>query len=258
VVDVNTNPSVTRWCQALGAQIEVVRDPDENGGYQKARVARVKEMMQQYPEAVWPNQYDNEDNPAFHSATTGEEIASLAPEVVVGSISTGGHLCGVSRKVKERKPGTIVLACDVEGSAVFGGPFHSYLVNGSGLSWRSRNTDLSVLDKVCILSDQEAISACRLMAKESGLLVGGSSGLVLCGSIAWLKQSSVKSVLAIIPDSGVNYLEQIYNDDWLAQKGVTLLDRDELNKRLRTKHIFDIEEYCSEWHSMSMGRATGT
>src|SRR6478672_8477742 len=50
VVDVNTNPSVTRWCQALGAQIEVVRDPDENGGYQKARVARVKEMMQQYPE----------------------------------------------------------------------------------------------------------------------------------------------------------------------------------------------------------------
>ena len=257
VVDVKTSPSVIRWCQAFGAQIEVVREPDENGGYQKARVARVQEMLQQYPEAVWPNQYDNEDNPNFHSATTGEEVAGLEPDVVVGSVSTGGHLCGVSRKVKEKKPGTIVLACDVEGSAVFGGNFHSYLVSGSGLSWRSKNTDLSVLDKVCILSDQEAISACRLLARETGLLVGGSSGLVLCGSLALLKQSSAKSVLAIIPDSGANYLEQIYNDEWLAQKGITLLDRNELNERLQSKRIFDIEDYCSEQLSMSMSHAAG-
>jgi len=148
--------------------------------------------------------------------------------------------------VKEKRPGTTVIACDVEGSAVFGGTFHSYLVNGSGLSWRSRNTDISVLDKICILSDQEAISACRLLAKESGLLVGGSSGLVLCGSIAWLKQTPAKSVVAIIPDSGANYLDQIYNDEWLVEKGITLLDHKELDEHLSTKRIFDVEEYCSE------------
>ena len=251
VVDVKTSPSVIHWCQAFGAQIELVRDPDEDGGYQKARVARVKKMLQKYPDAVWPNQYDNEDNPAFHSATMGEEVADLEPDVVVGSVSTGGHLCGVSRKVKQRKPGTVMLACDVEGSAVFGNTFHSYLVSGSGLSWRSKNTDISMLDKLCICSDQEAISACHLLAKETGLLVGGSSGLVLCGSLAWLRQSSDESVLAIIPDSGANYLEQIYSGEWLAQKGVTLLNRNELSERLQTKPIFDIKEYCSQPLSMS-------
>jgi hypothetical protein len=96
------------------------------------------------------------------------------------------------------------------------------------------------------LSDQEAISTCRLLAKESGLLVGGSSGLVLCGSIAWLKQTPVRSVVAIIPDSGANYLDQIYNDEWLAEKGITLLDHNELDEHLQTKQIFDVEAYCSE------------
>jgi len=246
VVDTKTSPLVIRWCEAHGAQIEMVHDADENGGYQKTRVARVKKLLEQYPNAVWLNQYDNEDNPNFHYSTTGEEVVALMTDTVAGSVSTGGHLCGISRKVREKRPGTTVLACDVEGSSVFGGVFHSYLVNGSGLSWRSRNTDLSVLDKICILTDQEAISICRLLAKESGLLVGGSSGLVVCGSLAWLKQSSATSVVAIIPDTGANYLEQIYNDDWLAEKGVTLLGRHELDEHLKIKRIFDVEEYCAE------------
>jgi 2,3-diaminopropionate biosynthesis protein SbnA len=246
VIDEKTSASVIRWCEAYGAEMEMVRETDENGGYQKTRVARVKELLKKYPNAIWPNQYDNQDNPAFHYLTTGEEVAELGVDVVIGSVSTGGHLCGISRKVKEKKPETTVIACDVEGSAVFGGVFNSYLVNGSGLSWRSRNTDLSVLDKVCIFSDQEAISACRLVARESGLLLGGSSGLVLCGSVAWLQQTSSQSVVAIIPDTGANYLEQIYNDEWLAEKGVTLLTPRQLGERLKTRPIRNIEEYSSK------------
>ena len=172
-------------------------------------------------------------------------MAELETDAVVGSVSTGGHLCGISRRVKERRPRPTVIACDVEGSTVFGGPFHSYLVNGSGLSWRSKNTDLSLLDKVCILTDQEAISICRLLAKENGLLLGGSAGLVVCGAIAWLRQSSAKSLVAIVPDSGANYLEQIYNDNWLAEKGVSLLDRKELNEHLKTKPVLDVAEFCA-------------
>ena len=250
VVDAKTSPAVIRWCEAYGAQIEMVRETDENGGYQKTRVARVKKLLEEYPGAIWPNQYDSEDNPAFHCSTTGEEIAALIAAVridaVVGSVSTGGHLCGISRKVREKWPGTTVIACDVQGSAVFGGPFHSYLVNGVGLSWRSRNTDLEVLDKVCISSDQEAISACRLLARESGLLVGGSGGLVICGSLAWLKQYSARSVVAIMPDTGANYLEHIYNDAWLEEKGISLLSRDELDKRLKVKRILDTANLSDE------------
>jgi 2,3-diaminopropionate biosynthesis protein SbnA len=258
VVDAKTSPSVMRWCEAFGAQMEMVTETDEEGGYQKTRVARVQKLLDQYPGAVWPNQYDNEDNPAFHYATTGEEIAVLKMDAVVGSVSTGGHLCGISRRVKEKRPGTTVIACDVEGSAVFGGVFRSYLVNGSGLSWRSRNTDLSVLDKICISSDQEAFSACRLLAKDNGLLVGGSGGLVICGALAWLKQSSAQSAVAIIPDAGANYLEQIYNDEWLAEKRITVLSREELDKRLETKNVFDAESLTAEEPAISSSHAVAS
>lgn len=244
VVDVKTSLSVIRLCEAYGAKIEMVRETDSNGGYQKTRVERVKKLLADIPGAVWLNQYDNGDNPDFHYSTTGEEVASFPTDVVVGSVSTGGHLSGISCKVKERRSETVVIACDVEGSAVFGGPFHPYLVNGSGLSWRSRNTDLSVLDKICILSDQEAISVCHLLAKENGLLVGGSAGLVVCGAVAYLKQSSARSALAIIPDSGANYLDQIYNDEWLAEKNVTLLGRGELDQHLSVKPVVDVDVYC--------------
>ena len=241
VIDAKTSSSVIRWCEAYGARMEMVLEADENGGYQKTRVARVQKLLQEYPEAVWLNQYDNSDNPDFHYSTTGEEVASLQADAVVGSVSTGGHLCGIARKVKEKRPATVILACDVEGSAVFGGSFHSYLINGAGLSWRSRNTDLSVLDKVCIVSDQEAISACRIFAKESGVLMGGSGGLVVCGALAWLKQSHARSAVAVIPDTGVNYMQQIYNHDWLAEKSIKLLNHNELDCRMSAKRIVDTQ-----------------
>jgi 2,3-diaminopropionate biosynthesis protein SbnA len=244
VIDAKTSPSVIKWCEAYGAKLEMVRETDENGGYQKTRVTRVKKLLEDYPGAIWPNQYDNRDNPDFHYSTTGEEVAALEVDAVAGSVSTGGHLCGISRKVKEKRPGTTVVACDVEGSAVFGGVSHPYLVSGSGLSWRSKNTDLSVLDKLCILSDEEAISICHLLAKEHGLLFGGSSGLVVFGSLAWLKQSSMQSALAIIPDSGASYLDQIYSREWLTDHGIKILGRSELAERLRVRRVIDVE-HCS-------------
>lgn len=246
VIDAKTSPSVIRWCEAYGAQLEMVCETDENGGYQKTRVARVQKLLKIYPGAVWLNQYDNADNPAFHYSTTGEEVASLQVDAVVGSVSTGGHLCGVARKVREKRPSTTIVACDVAGSAVFGGRFHSYLVNGAGLSWRSKNTNLTVLDKICIVSDQEAISICRLFARENGLLMGGSGGLVITGSLAWLRQSSAQTALAIIPDTGANYLDEIYNNDWLADKGISLLSRNELDNHIRNKRIDNVDWFDDE------------
>jgi N-(2-amino-2-carboxyethyl)-L-glutamate synthase len=242
VIDAKTSSSVIRWCEAYGAKTEMVRETDESGGYQKTRVARVKKLLEEIPGAVWLNQYDNSDNPEFHYATTGEEVAGFCTDAVIGSVSTGGHLCGISRRVKERRPDATIIACDVEGSTVFGGESHPYLVNGSGLSWRCKNIDLSILDKICILSDQEAISACRLLARESGLLFGGSSGLVVCASLACLKQTSATTVLAIIPDTGANYLDQIYNDEWLAEKGIKLLTRIQLDEHLAVKPIVDVKQ----------------
>jgi len=90
------------------------------------------------------------------------------------------------------------------------------------------------------------MSVCRLFARENGLLMGGSGGLVICGSLAWLKQSSAQSALAIIPDTGANYLDQIYSDAWLAEKGISLLSRAELDEHLNDKRISDVDWFDDE------------
>jgi hypothetical protein len=87
---------------------------------------------------------------------------------------------------------------------------------------------------------------CRLLARESGVLAGGSGGLVVCGSLAWLKQTDAQSAVALIPDTGANYLEQIYNDDWLAEKGIAPLSAEELNEHLSTKRIVDAGRFYGQ------------
>lgn len=232
VVDPKVSKDSLNWLKAYGAEIDLVTKPDETGGYQKARIERVKALLKQHKNSYWPNQYDNPDNPAFHQSSTAEEIQDLNVDIIVGSISTGGHLCGIARGLKKINPDIKVLACDVKGSAVFSNFFKPYLLNGVGLGWRAKNTDLSLFDLMYSFTDQEAISMCRIIAKDSGLLIGGSGGLVLCGAISCLNINNIKSVLAIVPDTGVNYLDSLYDDEWLNKKCIILLNSILLNNRL--------------------------
>lgn len=224
IVDPKVSPKNLNVYRAYGAQVEVVTTPDERGGYQKARIARAKEIIANDPNAYWPNQYDNPDNPTYHYDHTAPEIGHLDFDMLVGSVSTGGHLSGIARWLKDNRPSVKVLACDVEGSAIFNTPFKPYLVNGIGLGWRAQNTDLSVFDYCCQISDQVAISLCHLLAKEMGLLLGGSGGVVVSAALKYIAQPQISSALAIIPDTGVNYLDQIYDRDWLVSHNIDLLD----------------------------------
>ncbi|MDH8001277.1 cysteine synthase family protein [Bacillus cereus] len=237
VADPKISPGLLQWYKAYGAEIEMVTEPDEDGGYQKTRYLRIQELLHQYPDAYWPNQYDNPQNPSYHYETTARELIDLPMEAIVGAVSTGGHLCGIGRFIKEKKPEVQVIACDVKGSAIFQHSFQPYLINGVGLSWRSGNTDLSVIDQICMFSDQEAISTCRLLAKDHGVMIGGSGGLAVISALSYLHHSDVNSVLAIIPDTGMNYLDQIYNDDWLETKEITLLDRSQLKNNIVHKQF---------------------
>ncbi|MFE3892648.1 PLP-dependent cysteine synthase family protein [Priestia sp. YIM B13446] len=235
VVDPKISQSLLKWYKAYGAKVEMVRDKDENGGYQRTRINRVKELVQENVGAYWPNQYDNPDNPAYHYLNTAKEITALPIDSVVGAVSTGGHLCGIGKAIKDKKSSIKVIASDVEGSAVFRNSFTPYLINGVGLGWRSKNTDISVLDDIYISSDQEAISMCHLLAKEHGIMIGGSGGLVVSSALSWLHNSNSESAVAIIPDTGINYLDQFYDEDWLNSKAITLLNRERLNEEIKHK-----------------------
>ena len=247
VVDPKVSGRVLNWYRALGAKVVLVDEPDENGGYQKARIRKVREMVAEDENAYWPNQYDNSDNPNYHFAETGLEILNAAVsndiDTIVGSLSTGGHMSGIGRRIKREAPQIKMYAADVEGSCIFGQSFKPYLLNGLGLGWRSENTDPTVFDDVFIVSDNHAIETCRRLAKRNGLLLGGSSGLVIHAALSALRRPSVKRVLAVLPDTGVNYLDQIYDEEWRTQNGVKALSRDEIDfdlRRLSETHGCDV------------------
>ncbi|KTD60566.1 cysteine synthase [Legionella sainthelensi] len=233
VVDPKVPQTFKNWCEAYGAEVVIVTETDDEGGYQKTRIQKVRELLEHYKHAYWPNQYDNQANPNFHFSQTAKEILDLEMNSIFGAVSTGGHMTGIARYIKYHKPDVEVIACDVIGSAIFGKPFKPYLLNGVGLSWRSANVDLDVFNKVCHVSDQDAISMCHLMAKHAGMLLGGSGGLVLFAAMSYLLQDYADKAVCIIPDSGINYLHQIYDKGWLEKQQICLLNQNQLTNNLQ-------------------------
>ena len=123
VVDTKVSKSNLNWYKAFGAQVELISNAGTHGSLQKARIARVRELLDEYEGAYWPNQYDNRDNPDYHEAETAQEMLKEEFDLLVGCVSTGGHLSGIARGIKNAQPSLKVLACDVAGSAIFGTPF---------------------------------------------------------------------------------------------------------------------------------------
>ncbi|QLG95484.1 pyridoxal-phosphate dependent enzyme [Pseudomonas yamanorum] len=230
VVDPKVSSSALNWYRAYGATVDMVTEPDQSGGYQQSRIARVKELLKADPSAYWPNQYDNPDNPDYHCETTSKEFLQYEYDVLAGCVSTGGHLSGIAKGLKRNNSNMKVLACDVKGSAVLGGSFSPYLLNGVGLAWRSSNTHLEYFDYTAIVEDKHAISMCRILARECGVLLGGSAGLVAFGALQLLHNSDVNNILAIMPDSGANYLDTLYDDNWVREKGIVIQDSVKLRK----------------------------
>lgn len=232
VIDPKIGKREENWMRALGAEVVLVSKPDAQGGYQKPRIAKVKELLARYPDAYWSNQYDNPDNPRTHYQTTGPELIDLPVDAVCGAVSTGGHLSGTAKYFKEKKPHVKIIACDVEGSAIFGDTFKPYLVGGVGLAWKSKNTDTSLFDATYTITDQQAISMCHYVARQCGILMGGSGGLACYGALKYLYESNVHSVLVIVPDTGTNYLNTIYDFAWLTEHQIALSDKKRLIEEL--------------------------
>lgn len=230
VVDPKVSEQNLAVFKAFGAEVVMVNQPDASGGYQKARIRKVRELLQLNPGWYWPNQYDNPENPQFHYHHTAAELleSDCKFDTLVGTVSTGGHFCGISRKIKETLPSVRIVACDAVGSAIFQNNFRPHLLNGLGLSWRTKNIDMSVLDAYTFVNDTEAFSLCRIIARTTGMLLGGSSGVALFCALNQLYTTDTKSVLCISADTGWNYLEQFYDDGWLTAKGVNLMGYEEL------------------------------
>ncbi len=192
-------------------------------------------LTREIPGAFKPDQFSNPAAPESHYETTGPEIwrdtEGKVTHFVVGA-GTGGTITGAGRYLKEvsadRESGAVrVVGADPEGSVYSGGTGRPYFVEGVGEDMWPGNYDPSVPDEVIAVSDAESFAMTRRLAREEGLLVGGSSGMAVVAALRAAKDLTEDDVVVVLlPDSGRGYLGKIFNDKWMKSLGF-MADDDE-------------------------------
>ena len=174
------------------------------------------------PGAFQPNQYANPLNPQAHRATTGPEIWNQTEGRIthlVAGMGTGGTISGAGHHLKERNPSLQVIGADPQGS-IYSGEIHPYVVEGVGEDFLPQTMDLSVVDRIIQVTDRQAFVAARRLAREEGILVGGSSGLALHAALEVAAEVDSNAVIVVVlTDTGRNYLSKFFNDEWMRQQG---------------------------------------
>ncbi|MEO3755195.1 2,3-diaminopropionate biosynthesis protein SbnA [Streptomyces sp. B6B3] len=228
VTDVRCTPAAIRLMKALGSEVRVITEPDPEDGYLGARLAHVRSLCAENQDYVWLNQYANEGNWMGHYRTTAPEIAKAFPMLDVLFIGTGttGTLMGCANYFREHRPSVTIVAVDAMGSVTFGAPSGRRLIPGLGTSVRPGILDTAYVDDVVHVSETETIRTCHRLVSR-GFLFGGSTGTVVSGALAWMAENQVAedtTAVAISPDFGSNYLETVYDEEWLARSyGVDVL-----------------------------------
>ncbi len=193
--------------KALGAEIvHTSREGGMLGAEEKA-----EEMLKTIPDSISLRQFRNPANPLAHYETTGPEIYSQLDgkiDYFVAGAGSGGTFSGVVKYLKEQNPGVVGVLADPYGSTIGGGEHFDYNIEGIGNDFIADTMDITLVDKVIKINDDEAFAASRNLAKHEGILAGSSSGAALAAALKLAEEIDEGNIVTVFPDRGDRYLSK--------------------------------------------------
>ena len=197
-----------RIVSALGAEVVLTPGAEGMGG----AIRKAEELVEQYGNAIIPQQFENKANPAIHRSTTAEEIWSDTDgkvDIFVAGVGTGGTISGVGEALKTKNPNVKIVAVEPASSPVLsGGKAGPHKIQGIGAGFVPAVLDLDVVDEIIPVANEAAFEAARAVAKTDGLLVGISSGAAIHAATELAKrpENKNKHIVVLLPDTGERYL----------------------------------------------------
>lgn len=193
--------------KALGAEIvHTSREGGMLGAEEKA-----EEMLKTIPDSISLRQFRNPANPLAHYETTGPEIYSQLDgkiDYFVAGAGSGGTFSGVVKYLKEQNPDVVGVLADPYGSTIGGGEHFDYNIEGIGNDFIADTMDITLVDKVIKINDDEAFAASRNLAKHEGILAGSSSGAALAAALKLAEEIDEGNIVTVFPDRGDRYLSK--------------------------------------------------